>query len=143
MTAQRHLDFDDNVYWQLTAVGTGRTTGDESLAPSSGESGTFVSKDSRSGEIQVPSGVRYGAGASFTDGALFTPGLPPAPLRVDFRYSDRCVPDRTLRFVVFGLEYASTALLDDDDKSWHRTNHGRTTGIAGNSIHHRVSHRPA
>lgn len=124
VTAKRNVDFDNNVYWVLTAVGTGRTTGDESLAPEGGDDGAFVSKDTRSGEIESPSGVRYGAAGSFSDGAQFTPGLPPIPIQVDFRYAGRYVPDQTLRFVVFKLEYTNTALLGDGDKTWHRSHHG-------------------
>jgi hypothetical protein len=123
-TAQRRERFDDTFYWQLTVVGSGRTTGDESLAPRIGETGTFVSKDTRSGETQVPSGIRYGVAASFTDGARFTPGLPPVPVRVEFEYDDVYLPDATLRFVVFQLEFEDNSLIGGQDKTWNKTNHG-------------------
>lgn len=124
VTAQRHKDFDNQLYWQLSAVGTGRTTGNETAAPDTGEQGPFVSKDSRSGEIEAPSGVRYGVAASFTNGARFTPGLPPVPILVDFRYHGDYVPGQTLRFAVLRLSYESTALLGGEEKTWHRTSTG-------------------
>ncbi|MET0693506.1 MAG: hypothetical protein ABWY56_06220 [Propionibacteriaceae bacterium] len=124
VTAQRKKGFDDKVSWQLTAVGTGRTTGDISIAPSYGDTGTFVSKDTRSGETAVPTGVRYGEGESFTDGSQFTPGMPPIPIRVDFKYQQTYVPDRELRFVVFELEFTDNSLFGGQDKTWNKTNHG-------------------
>jgi hypothetical protein len=124
VTAQRRERFDDTFYWQLTVVGTGRTTGDESIAPRTGETGTFVSRDTRSGETQVPSGVRYGVSGSFTDGARFTPGLPPVPMLVEFEYDASYVPDATLRFVVFQLEFDDNSLIGGQDKTWNKTNHG-------------------
>jgi len=124
VTAQRKKDFDDAVYWQLSAVGTGRTTGDITIAPSYDDTGTFVSKDTRSGETAVPSGVRYGAGESFTDGSQFTPGLPPIPIRVEFKYQETYVPDDVLRFVVFELEFTDNSLFGGQDKTWNKTNHG-------------------
>jgi len=124
VTAQRKKRFDDQVYWQLTAVGTGRTTGDVSIAPRTGDTGTFISRDTRSGEIQAPSGLRFGAGDSFTDGARFTPGLPPVPILVDFEYQASYVPDSTLRFVVFQLEFTDNSLIGGQEKTWNKTNHG-------------------
>lgn len=125
VTAQRTTSFDGKVSWTLSAVGTGRTTGNESLAPSySGDDGTFVSKDVRSGEIEVPTGVRYGAARSFVDGAHFTPGLPPEPIVVDFSYRAGYVPGRTLRFVVFQLRYADTSLIGNQKPTWSATNRG-------------------
>ena len=122
-TAQKKKDFDDSVYWTVTAVGTGRTTGDESIAPDTGESGTFVSKDVASGEVALPSGVRYGDSGSFTDGASFTPGLPPVPIRVDFKYTGRYVPGASLRFLVFQLEFTDASLIGGQEKTWNSTNH--------------------
>jgi hypothetical protein len=124
VTAQRKERFDDTFYWQLTAVGSGRTTGDEAMAPQIGETGTFASRDTRSGETQIPSGVRYGVGGSFTEGARFTPGLPPVPMLVEFEYAASYVPDATLRFVVFQLEYDDNSLIGGQDKTWNKTNHG-------------------
>jgi hypothetical protein len=124
VTAQRTTGFDDRVTWKVTAVGTGRTTGDESLAPRYSDGATFASKDTRSGVVQEPTGVRYGEARSFTDGAHFTPGLPPVPILVDFSYPDSYRPDATLRFVVFQLEFVDNSLIGDQDPTWNKTNHG-------------------
>jgi len=123
VTAQQKTGFDDAVSWQLTAIGAGRTTGNESIAPRYTGNGMFVSKDTRSGEVQEPDGLRWGAAQSFTEGAEFTPGLPPIEFRVQFKYSERYVPADPFRFVVFQLEYRDASLLGGQDKQWRNSNH--------------------
>lgn len=123
VTAQRTVGFDNKVSWTLTAVGTGRITGDSSIAPSDAADGTFVSKDTRSGEIETPTGVRYGESKSFVNGARFTPGLPAKPILVDFTYQPSYVPDATLRFLVFQLEFVDHSLIGDQPPTWSATNH--------------------
>lgn len=124
VTVQRKKDFSDRIYWALTAVGTGRTTGDVSIGPDYGETGTFVSRDLRSGEIETPSGVRYGDGTSNTDGSRFTPGLPPVPILVDFEYAETYVPGDTVELAVFQLEFSDNSLIGGQDPVWHKTNDG-------------------
>ena len=68
--------------------------------------------------------MRYGVSGSFTEGARFTPGLPPVPMLVEFEYAASYVPDATLRFVVFQLEYDDNSLIGGQDKTWNKTNHG-------------------
>ncbi len=123
VTAQKKKDYGDRIYWALTAVGTGRTTGDTSIAPDYGESGLFVSKDVKSGEIHVPESVRYGQGASNTDGSQFTPGLPPIPIRVEFQYAKSYQPADLLQLAVFQLEFTDNSLLGGQDPVWHKTTH--------------------
>lgn len=123
-TAQKKTGFDDVPYWEVTAIGTGRTTGNISIAPEYDDTGTFVSQDVRSGEIQVPESVRYGSTGSFTEGSQFTPGLPPVAIQVAFKYAKSYVPDVTLRFVVFDLEFTDSSLLGDQGETWHKTNQG-------------------
>lgn len=122
VTAQQRKSFDNTVYWQLSALGTGRTTGDVSIAPDYGASGTFVSQDPRSRRTVIPTGIRYGPSGSFTEGAQFTPGLPPKQFAVDFRYPSSYVPQSTLRFAVFQLQFGNRSLLGDDEEEWHKTN---------------------
>jgi hypothetical protein len=124
VTAQRVRNFDDTSSWKLTAIGSGRTTADESLAPRPSGGSPFASQDPRSGEVEAPTGVRYGEAASFVDGARFTPGLPPKPILVEFTYRDSYRPDATLRFVVFQLELVDDSLLRDQDPTWSTTNRG-------------------
>lgn len=93
------------------------------MAPDYGETGTFVSKDVRSGEVHVPESVRYGEGGSNTDGSQFTPGLPPVPIRVEFEYAQSYVPAETLEFAVFQLEFTDNSLIGGQDPVWNKTNH--------------------
>jgi hypothetical protein len=118
-TAQRKVDSTTNeVSWTVEAVGTGRTTGDISLAPEAYDDGMFASKDPASGETQESSGFTMGASGK-TDRRAFTPGVPPIPYTVSFNYSGRYVPGPTLRFLVNTLTFSDTSLLRDGKKSWH------------------------
>lgn len=124
VTAQQKTDLDSSRYWELSALGTGRTTGDETIAPSYTDTGTFVSKDIRSREVEVPSGLRYGGRRNHFAGDQFTPGLAPVPFEVQFKYRGSYVPDRTLVFVVFRLKFSDTSLIGGQDKVWSSTPKG-------------------
>lgn len=124
VTAQQQTDLDNSRYWELTAVGTGRTTGDVSIAPDYGSSGTFVSRDVRSREIEEPSRLLFGGRRRNVDGALFTPGLAPIRFEVQFKYAGSYVPEPTLAFAVFRLQFSDTSLIGGQDKEWARTPYG-------------------
>ena len=57
---------------EVKVVGTGRTTGEEAVAPSYLNS-MFVAKDDVSGEIQEASSQRFGNEAYVDNGSYFTP----------------------------------------------------------------------
>lgn len=120
-TAQRKRDFDDTHYWEVTAIGQGRTTGDVAIGPSySGDRGMFVARDPNSHEVQIPEITMYGKGG-YTSASQFTPGLPPTAFRVQFKFSDKYKPGKTIRFGASVLEFTDTSLIGDDEKEWNNT----------------------
>ena len=124
VTAQKKKDFDQSIYWTLTVIGTGRTTGDITLGPRTGDTGTFVSKDVRSGEVAVPDTVSFGADGVLSGTNELTPGLPPVKVQMALRYKGSYVPGPTLRFVVLELTFRDASLIGTGEKSWVPTNHG-------------------
>jgi hypothetical protein len=122
-TAQHWTDYDGTVYWKVTMVGEGRTTGKESIGPSYlPNSGMFVSKDDVTQQIVQPDSVQMGEGDSFNR-RHFTPGLPLIPYSVVFKYDDRYRPGPTIRFVVWDLVY-DKHFIASDEEGWHNGNNG-------------------
>lgn len=125
VTAQRQKDYTDQQVWQLTAIGTGRTTGDEAMAPSlSGGNELFVSADPKTREAHEVKAQLFGPGASYDTGDAFTPGLPPVEFRVQFSYGPTYQPGETLRFVVWDLEYRDPSLLGSEERLWRNAKTG-------------------
>ena len=92
VTAQRTKQFDGTIAWELTAIGTGRTTGNTSISPSAtGKYGMFASKDDASGETAEADGDKIGTDDSYSRHA-FTPGLAPIPYTVKFKYRETYRP---------------------------------------------------
>ena len=117
-TAQRSTRFDDTTYWKVTAIGTGRTTGNTTLAPKdTGSYGMFASRDDASREVQIPKATHFGDADNGSRHA-FTPGLAPVRFTVTFEYSAEYRPAPTIRLAVFKLEFRDTSLLRDGDKEW-------------------------
>ena len=121
VTAQRTKQFDGTIAWELTAIGTGRNTGDISISPSAtGKYGMFASKDDASGETAEADSDRIGTDDSYSRHA-FTPGLAPIPYTVKFKYRETYRPGPTLRLLVFKIEYGDFSLLGDGEESWRNT----------------------
>lgn len=117
-TAQQQTKYDDTVIWRVTAVGEGRTTGDETIAPDYiGDDGMFVAKDSDSGEVRTPEGQTFRPGG-FVSSSAFTPGLPLQPFRVQFDFPQTYRPGATVSFIVFDLELRDNSLLGDQEPQW-------------------------
>jgi hypothetical protein len=124
-TAQRRKSYSGTsaTEWHVVVVGTGRTTGDESITPST-LNPMFLSRDPGTDELQPMSGQQFGDGDSYSDGSSFTPGLAPVSYRVEFTYSERYRPGPTLRFAVFQLEYSDNTIVGTGEKTWNNTSHG-------------------
>lgn len=118
VTAQRVSRFDDEVYVEVKVLGTGRTTGDQAVAPTSLDA-MFAAKDDASGEIHEPTGQRFGPDAAIVDGSHFTPGLPPVDYQVVFEFSEGFRPGKVLRVAVSELEFTDTSLLGTGEKTWN------------------------
>jgi hypothetical protein len=118
-TAQRKTAFGTNaVSWEVKAVGTGRTIGASSIAPTTSDDGMFASKDPASGEIEVANGFTMGSEGS-SDRRTFTPGAPPVDFVVTFSYAASYAPGPTLRFLTSTLEFTDTSLVGDGKKTWN------------------------
>lgn len=117
-TAQRTTRYDETTYWEVTAIGTGRTTGNTTLAPKyTGSYGMFASRDDVSGEVQVPTATHFGD-LELGGRNAFTPGLAPVRFTVTFEYSASYRPAPTVRLGVYQLEFRDTSLLRDGEKTW-------------------------
>ncbi len=116
-TAQQKQDFDDAPYWEVVVTGTVANTGTEALYPPYLDNGMFVAKDPASGEVQQPSIATIGD-AMTGEHSRVTPGLPPVPYRVEFKYGKDYRPGPTLRFVAFQIEFTDINLTGDE-KTWN------------------------
>lgn len=124
-TAQKEKDYGSEGFtWKVVVSGTGRTTGDISIAPYVTFDDTFFSRDPNSAQVQAPSAQLIGDGDSYTSQNSFTPGLPEVKYRIEFDYDDNFVPGDTLRFVVFELDYRDNSLLGDQEKQWDASSYG-------------------
>jgi hypothetical protein len=123
-TAQHKKDFGGTPYWEVVAIGEGRTTGNESISPvTTGENTMFASKDEVTQEIELPESVRMGRGQGFNR-YRFTPGLPLSPYAVVFKYKDTYHPGPTIRFAVFDLIYG-THFIASEEEGWHNGTYAR------------------
>lgn len=120
-TAQLKTDFDETQYWEVIMIGEGRNIGDKAMTPHySGDYGTFVARDKDTPEVQSAEGINIGAGSSIMlRASTFTPGLPPQPFSVTFRFSDKYEPDEVVTFGVFQQEFSDTSLIGGDDPRWN------------------------
>lgn len=111
--------------WKVVAIGTGRTTGEETIAPSTfGDDGMFVARDPQTSERQNATGAEFGDEGGMGD--AFTPGLPPIPYRVQFVFSDAYRPGPTIRLTVIAQQFGNNDLIQTDDatKSWRNDDYG-------------------
>jgi hypothetical protein len=123
-TAQHKKDFGAATYWEVVAIGEGRTTGKESIAPNfTGDSTMFASKDDVSQEVELPQSLLMGGGNGFNR-QRFTPGLPLTRFSVVFKYQDTYRSGRTFRFAVFDQVYGKH-LIASEEEVWHNGTYAR------------------
>jgi hypothetical protein len=111
--------------WKVVAIGTGRTTGEETIAPSTfGDDGMFVARDPQTSERQNATGAEFGDEGGM--GHAFTPGLPPIPYRVQFVFSAAYRPGATIRLTIIAQQIGNNDLIQTDDatKSWRNDDYG-------------------
>ena len=125
-TAQHVLKTDyRGASWKITVIGTGRTTGNETIAPQiSGTSSMLLARNQTTGEAKSPESQTFGSGESSHG---FTPGLPPVRYTATFEFREGFTPEDTLRFIVADQIYSSRALIktgEDDDAEWHNAGDG-------------------
>ncbi len=111
--------------WEITVIGAGRTTGEETISPEIGGTGSMLlARDQTTGEVKYPESQRFGDGGSSNG---FTPGLPPVRYTVTFEFEEGFRPADTLRIAVADQIYGNRSLIktgDDDEKEWHNARDG-------------------
>jgi hypothetical protein len=124
-TAQHVLKTDYRAAsWKIVVIGTGRTTGNETIAPQTGGTGSMLlARDQTTGDVKSPESQAFGSGEP---SGGFTPGLPPVRYTVTFEFADGFDPADTLRFAVADQVYSSRALIKtgEDDEEWHNARDG-------------------
>lgn len=119
-TVQHRTDAEE---WEVVASGTVRTTGTTSIDPPSGDAGFLFARSAAGGEVRSSRSITLGDPVGSESQDTLTPGLPPVPWSVSFRYD--AAPGDELLLAVDDQEY-TTAYLFGDDKSWVNTNRAST-----------------
>jgi hypothetical protein len=101
--------------WDVVVTGTARTTGDTSIAPRTGNNAFVYAKDVRSGEAQPLYYSRIGQTSGIENLDTLTPGLPPVPWALTFRF--KADPGDDILLAVFQQEY-TTPYIFGDEKGW-------------------------
>lgn len=112
--------------WEVVAIGSARTTGEEAMAPSwFGSDSVFALRDPAGTAPANPSGVDIGdlidgRGSGRRD---LTPGLPATGYRVRFDLPADFRPGASIRLAVADLVY-DARYLTTDEKAWHNGPYG-------------------
>ncbi|MFT4166707.1 MAG: hypothetical protein QM650_15825 [Microlunatus sp.] len=123
-TVQKTNHFSrDQVVWEVVVYGSGRTTGDEAIAPSS-LNWFMTARDPASGEALEPTQQGFGpAELTASGGSFFTPGLAPIPYRLIFQFSGDLDQPTRIDLAIWDLELRDQTLLKTGELSWSRTNY--------------------
>lgn len=119
-TVQHRTSTDE---WVVVASGTALTTGTTSIAPSTGDSGFMFARGAAGGDVKGAGSVTLGQTEGVGGQDSLTPGLPPVPWAVTFRFST--APGDALKVAVFDQAY-TTPYLFSDELSWRSTNKAST-----------------
>lgn len=109
--------------WVVVASGTARTTGATSIDPPSGDSGFVFARAATGGEVQPSSSITLGDTGGFRGRDTLTPGLPPVPWSLTFRFT--AAPGDALFLAVFDQEYTTPYILSDE-QGWRSTRRAST-----------------
>ena len=119
-TVQHHASRGE---WVVVASGTARTTGTTSIEPSTGDSGFVFARAGAGDEVQASSSIALSDSTAFSSQDSLTPGLPPVPWSVTFRFDTS--PGDALFLAVFDQEY-TTPYLFSSEKGWRSTRKAST-----------------
>lgn len=104
--------------YAVIAIGTGRTTGDETISPATGSDAFAFAQDLTSREVQPVDAYSYGDSTDIILRAHgFTPGLVPVRFTAKFEFTAQ--PGDTLRLVVFDQEFGDKSVFGDQDPAWN------------------------
>lgn len=112
--------------WDVVATGTARTTGTTSIDPPSGDSGFVFARPAAGRETQSSRTITLGDASATEQQDALTPGLPPVPWSVSFRFTSP--PGDTVLVAVLGQEY-TTPYLFSSEEGWRPTNQASTTTL--------------
>jgi len=119
-TVQKKETFSDELVWEVIVSGTGRTTGDEAISPSSLD-WFFSAREPVSNTVVEPESQQFGpTDRSLSGGSFFTPGLAPVPYRLVFHLPVAIDRPTTVELGVWDLEYRDRSLLRTGELSWGR-----------------------
>jgi hypothetical protein len=120
VTVQKKESFGDDLVWEVVVSGTGRTTGDEAISPSSLD-WFFSVREPVSNTVVEPESQQFGAtDRSLSGGSFFTPGLAPVPYRLIFHLPATIDRPTSVQLGVWDLEYRDRSLLRTGELSWAR-----------------------
>ena len=117
-TVQKKKTFDDALVWEVVVDGTGKTTGDAAITPSTLD-WFFSLREPVSDSVVEPESQRFGA-ADRSDGSFFTPGLAPIPYRLVFQLPAALQRPTDVQLAVWDLELRDRSLLKTGELSWGR-----------------------
>ncbi|GAA3703308.1 hypothetical protein GCM10022204_20710 [Microlunatus aurantiacus] len=117
-TVQKKKTFDDQVVWEVVVAGTGRTTGDAAITPSTLD-WFFSLREPASTSVVEPESQRFGADDR-SGGSFFTPGLAPIPYRLVFQLPAALERPTAVQLAVWELEFRDRSLLKTGELSWGR-----------------------
>lgn len=105
--------------YQVVVSGEGRTTGDTSIQPMTGDAGFLGAQAKATREFRSSYAVNLGrADYSSLRLRFFTPGLAPVPVFVTFQFS--ADPGDAVRMIVFGQRY-TTPYVFGSEEGWQQT----------------------
>ena len=119
-TVQHKTSSDE---WDVVASGTARTTGATSIDPGTGDTGFVFARPAAGGQVQPSDTIRLGGSSAVEHLDHLTPGLPPVPWAVSFRFSSE--PVGPVLVAVFDQEY-TTPYLFSDELGWRPTRSAST-----------------
>ncbi len=108
--------------WEVTVIGTGRTTGDDTISPQDSGSSSMLVARAGADQVAYPDDQKFGAGRGG-----FTPGLPMVRYTATFQFADGFRPGDTLRLAVIDQVFSNRALIkteDSTDEEWHNGRDG-------------------
>lgn len=122
-TVQKTKHFSENqLVWEVVVHGSGRTTGDEAISPSS-LTWFMTARDPASETVLEPTLQGFRAAEPVASGGnFFTPGLGPIPYRLTFQFPTSIDEPTSIDLGIWDLELRDRSLLQTGELSWARTN---------------------
>ena len=112
----RHVTSSDE--WEVVASGTARTTGATSITPGTDDAGFVFARAAAGGPVEPTTSVALGETDAVVHLDHLTPGLPPVPWSVSFRFPRE--PADPVLLAVYDQQY-TTPYLFSKELGWRPT----------------------